>query len=218
MHSLKRKAGANCCWKKSHPPTPLTFSYHLSLYHSCLLFCISMPIPNAHTVCHPPPPPTYNHSLLLTFHTLYTQCDTLCLSPLYNIHIYITFTIIYWHCIYKTIISSLAIYSSTPNPASHHCLQPSLLWASTSCRFLLCLFVGFLLICTSEIYDIKKLSKGGVVWGGWVKKNVKMINNGGNKQEKFCSIITKLEKCTMMTKINIACEKCWPINNNINTF
>lgn len=74
---------------------------------SYLLFCTSMPIPNAHTVCQPP---TYNHSLLLTFHTLYTQCDTLSLSPLYNIHIDIAFTIIYWHCSYKTINLSRHIF------------------------------------------------------------------------------------------------------------
>lgn len=35
-----------------------------------------------------------------------------------------------------------------------------------------------------------------------------MINDDGNKQEKFCSIITKQEKCTIMTKNTIACEKC----------
>lgn len=160
---------SECTWRQTAVERSLTLRHlspPLSFYpsFSSLLFCISMPIPNAHAVCHPP---TYNHSLLLTFHTLYTQCDTSCLSSLYNIHIYIAFTIIYWHCSYKTIISCLATYSSMPNSASHQCLQPSL-----SCEppphagFF---YVGlFLLICTPELCDIRKCKKmrGCVGWVG----------------------------------------------------
>lgn len=143
--------------------TSLLLLSSLSFYSSYLLFCISIPIPNAHTVCHPP---TYNQSLLLTFHTLYTQCDTFCPSSLYNIHIYIAFTIIYWHCSYKTIISCLATYSSTPNPASHHCLQPSRLWASTSRRFRLRLFVSSYLYCRNVWHQETFKRKGCVGWVG----------------------------------------------------
>lgn len=142
-------------------PSPFT-SLFLPLLSSLLYL-------HAHPKCtYSMSPPTYNHSLLLTFHKLYTQCDTLCLSPLYNIHIYIAFTIIYWHCSYKTVISCLATYSSAPNPASHHCLQPSFLWASTSCRFLLRLFVCLLVsyLYFRNIWHHETFKRRGCV--GWV--------------------------------------------------
>lgn len=105
-------------------------------------------------------------------------------SSLYTVHIYVAFTIFYWHYSHHTIIQYSLV---SPFPLhSHPTLPHPTLLVKLHLKQLL-----FLKKQTIYLFILEKFMTSGKSWEeevcreGWVDKHAKMINdNDGNNNEK----------------------------------